>query len=148
MLRMTIGTLAAASGVKVTTIRYYERAGLMPAPPRTTGGQRDYTREHHQLLQFICKARELDFSIDEIRTLLVLSNTAQMSCREVQHLAGAHVERLRHRIAILVKLEARLTGAIAQCSGDQNSHCPVLNLLSLPSAPVENKPLESDKLRQ
>src|SRR5215217_8242978 len=44
MLRMTIGTLAAASGVKVTTIRYYERAGLMPAPPRTTGGQRDYTR--------------------------------------------------------------------------------------------------------
>lgn len=129
MQRMTIGTLAAANGIKITTIRYYERAGLMPSPPRTTGRHRNYTIDHQRRLSFICRARELEFSIEEIRTLLVLAEPARTSCREVRHLAAAHVTKLRQKITALVKLEAKLAGAVARCSGEPHPPCPVLELL-------------------
>lgn len=128
MNRMTIGTLALASGVRVTTIRYYERAGLMPAPARTAGRHRNYTNDHQRRLLFICRARELEFSIEEIRMLLVLAEPTRTSCRDVQNLATAHLKRLRHRITSLVKLEAMLANAVARCS-EANPRCPILELL-------------------
>jgi MerR family mercuric resistance operon transcriptional regulator len=126
---MTIGTLAVASGIKVTTIRYYERIGLMPAPARTAGRHRNYTNDHRRRLLFICRARELEFSVEQIRMLLVLAEPARMSCRDVQNLAAAHLKKLRHKITTLVKLEAMLAGAVAQCSGKPTPPCPVLELL-------------------
>jgi MerR family mercuric resistance operon transcriptional regulator len=129
MKRMTIGTLAAASGIRVTTIRYYERAGLMPLPERTAGRHRNYTRDHLRRLLFICRARELEFGIEEIRTLLVLAEPTRTSCGEVRHLAAAHLKKLRQKITDLVKVEAMLAGAIEQCSGKPKSPCPVLELL-------------------
>jgi len=130
MKRMMIGTLAAATGVKITTIRYYERAGLMPMPTRTAGQHRNYSKDHLLRLTFICKARELGFSIDDIRRLLVLADPARQSCREVEHLAAAHLEKLRKKIAQLAKLEAMLSDAIGQCSEKPNILCPVLKLLN------------------
>jgi MerR family mercuric resistance operon transcriptional regulator len=129
MNRMTIGALAAATGIKVTTIRFYERAGLMPVPPRTTGRHRNYTSDHLLRLRFICRARELEFGIAEIRTLLVLAEPARPSCREVQHLAAAHLENLRHKITRLMKLEATLSHAVERCQGEPILPCPVLELL-------------------
>ncbi len=129
MKRMTIGTLAAASGAKITTIRYYERAGLMPRPARTAGRHRNYSEDHLPRLLFICKARELEFSIEDIRKLLVLADAARPSCREVQCLTAIHVEKLRKRIVVLVKLEAMLSDAIAHCSEAPIIPCPVLKLL-------------------
>jgi MerR family transcriptional regulator, mercuric resistance operon regulatory protein len=129
MDRTTIGMLADIAGVKVTTVRYYERAGLMPPPARTAGRQRNYTNDHRERLLFICKARQLEFSIEDIKTLLMLAEPAQISCRNVQHVAVAHLQALRQKITRLVKLEALLAGAIAQCSGMPNPPCPVLELL-------------------
>src|SRR5262245_12671392 len=131
MNRMTIGMLAAASGLKITTIRYYERVGLMPSPSRTAGRQRTYTEAHQRRLLFICKARELKFSIEEIRTLLALAEPARRSCKDVQHLAATHLTGLRQKIAAMVKLEAMLAGAVAQCSGKSGPPCPVLDLLEM-----------------
>jgi len=128
---MTIGMLAAASGLKITTIRYYERVGLMPSPSRTAGRHRTYTKAHQRHLLFICKARELKFSIEEIRTLLVLAEPARRSCRDVHHLAAAHLTSLRQKIAALMQLEAMLAGAVAQCSGKSGPPCPVLDLLEM-----------------
>jgi MerR family mercuric resistance operon transcriptional regulator len=129
MKTMTIGFLAAGSGVKVTTVRYYERAGLIPLPARTAGRHRNYTGDHLQRLRFICRARDMKFSIQEIKALLVLADPARSSCRDVQRLATAHLRKLRAEISVLMKLEAMLADAIAQCSGEPNLPCPVLDLL-------------------
>lgn len=129
MKRMLIGTLAAASGVKITTIRYYERAGLMPLPEHTAGTHRNYGKEHLSRLRFICRARELEFSIEDIRKLLVLADPTRPSCREVQQLAAEHLEKLRKKVAGLVKLESMLSDAVAQCDGKSEISCPVLKLL-------------------
>jgi MerR family transcriptional regulator, mercuric resistance operon regulatory protein len=128
MKRMMIGTLAAASGVKITTIRYYERAGLIPPPARMPGQHRSYTEDHLARLLFICRARELEFSIQDIRKLLVLADPTRSACREVQRLAADHLQRLRKKVAGLVKLEAMLSHAVAQC-GKTDLSCPVLTLL-------------------
>jgi MerR family mercuric resistance operon transcriptional regulator len=129
MERMTIGTLATASGIKVTTIRFYERAGLMPVPTRTAGRHRNYTSAQLRRLLFICRARELEFSIEEIRILLVLAESAKPSWREVQHLAAIHLKKLRQKIAGLMKVEAMLSGAVERCSGKTIPPCPILELL-------------------
>jgi MerR family mercuric resistance operon transcriptional regulator len=130
MERMTIGALAAATAIKVTTVRFYERAGLMPLPTRTRGRHRHYTNDHLQRLRFICRARELEFSIEDIRTLLILGETPGKSCREVQDLTAAHVIRLRSKIAALVKIEAMLADTVERCSGKLGAPCPVLELLN------------------
>jgi MerR family mercuric resistance operon transcriptional regulator len=129
MKRMTIGMLAATAGIKVTTIRYYERVGLLPLPERTAGRQRNYTTDHLRQLRFIRQAREFEFSIEEVRTLLVLAEPARTSCREVQYLAAAHLKKLRQKINHLLKLEAVLSGAVENCSGEPAQPCPVLELL-------------------
>jgi MerR family mercuric resistance operon transcriptional regulator len=129
MKTMTIGSLAIEGGVRITTIRYYERAGLIPAPARTAGRHRHYTSNHLQRLRFICRARKLKFGIQEIKTLLVLADSGRSSCSEVQHLAAAHLEKMRQEISTLIKLEALLTDAVAQCSGKPTPRCPVLDLL-------------------
>jgi MerR family transcriptional regulator, mercuric resistance operon regulatory protein len=132
MTRMTIGVLATATGLKVTTIRYYERTGLMPAPARSTGRHRTYTDEHRRRLLFICRARELKFSIEEIKLLLVLAEPGRDACRDVHHLAAAHLQRLRQSITGLVKIEALLAEALARCSRALDLPCAVLEVLKVP----------------
>jgi MerR family mercuric resistance operon transcriptional regulator len=98
-------------------------------PTRTTGRHRNYASDHLRRLRFIRRARELEFGIDEIRTLLVLAEPARPSCREIQHLAAAHLEKLRHKITKLTKLEATLANAVERCCGETIPPCPVLELL-------------------
>lgn len=129
MDRMTIGALATATGIKVTTIRFYERAGLMPAPMRTAGRHRNYTNAQRRRLLFICKAREMEFSIKQIRMLLVLAEPARVSCGDVHQIAAAHLIELRRKIARLTKLERGLATAVEQCSEESGPQCSVLELL-------------------
>jgi len=130
--RMTIGVLAAAGRTQITTIRFYERAGLMPPAARTAGRHRCYTNDHVRRLMFIRRAREMEFSIEEIRTLLVLTEPAPTSCEDARRLASAHLKKIGRTIARLRKLETLLAGAVVQCSGKPLSACPVLELLSSP----------------
>jgi len=130
--RMMIGDLAAAGRTQVTTVRFYERAGLMPLPERTAGGHRNYTSDHVRRLVFIRRAREMEFSIEEIKLLVTFAEPTPTSCREVQNLVSAHLKGLRHKITCLVQVETLLAGAIAQCSGKSTAPCPVLELLKVP----------------
>jgi MerR family mercuric resistance operon transcriptional regulator len=69
---MTIGPLSEKTGCNIETIRYYERIGMMPKPPRTAGGHRVYREEHLKRLTFIRRSRELGFTLDQVRNLLLL----------------------------------------------------------------------------
>jgi MerR family mercuric resistance operon transcriptional regulator len=126
---MTIGRLALAADAHVTTIRFYERTGLLPPPDRSAGGHRIYGHDHLQRLIFIRHARELEFSIEEIRQLLAFTDATRSSCRDVHILATAHLDALRGRIADLTRLEVRLADALAQCASDAPSTCSLLRLL-------------------
>ena len=129
MARMTIGRLAVAAGAHVTTVRFYERAGLLPPPARSAGGHRVYGNDHLQRLMFIRHARELEFSIDAIKSLLVMSEASRSSCQDVHGLATAHLHAVRGRIADLTRLETCLADALAQCAREASSTCSLLRLL-------------------
>ena len=126
---MTIGRLADAAGVNLETVRYYERIGLIPPPPRTQGKHRAYAAEHVRRLTFIRRARELGFRIDDIRTLLVLVKPDHLSCGEVKEIASVHLSDVRTKLVDLVRLEAILSASVEQCTGEQLAPCPVLDFL-------------------
>jgi MerR family mercuric resistance operon transcriptional regulator len=126
---LTSGQLAKAAGVNLETVRYYETIKLMPPPPRTEGGHRAYNDTHVQRLTFIRRARELGFSIDEIRALLALAAPHQGSCAEVKDIAAKHLAEVQAKLADLAKLEAILAQTISRCTGEAAAVCPVLDML-------------------
>jgi MerR family transcriptional regulator, mercuric resistance operon regulatory protein len=132
MRPLTIGTLAKASGVHLETVRYYERIGLMPKPSRTASNYRNYGRQHVKQLSFIRRAREIGFSIGEIKELLALAEPGRASCAEVQVLTAAHLGEVRAKIADLRRLEAILAGALKRCLAEPAPTCAVLNMLASP----------------
>ena len=104
MADISIGELARRSGVRVTTIRYYEQAGLLPVPVRTEGHQRRYGRAAVGRLNFIRHARELGFEVAAVRELLALSEQPYRPCAEVDSIARRHVADIDRRIAQLSTL--------------------------------------------
>lgn len=128
---MPIGTLAARTGVKVETIRYYEQVGLLPPPERSEGNQRRYRRDHLDRLAFIKHARDLGFPVDGIRTLLHLSDNPGMACDKAHAIAVAHVAEVRHKIARLRSLESELQRIATTCSGGvQAGDCAIIEALA------------------
>jgi MerR family transcriptional regulator, mercuric resistance operon regulatory protein len=126
---ITIGQLAKAAGVNLETVRYYERIGLIAKPARTSGGQRSYSSEDTRHLAFVRRARELGFSIDDIRALLKLAAPGRRSCAEVQSIASAHLMNVQTKLADLARLEKILAATVEQCAGDASPACPVLEML-------------------
>src|SRR5437762_10881175 len=102
---LPIGELSKRSGVKIETIRYYERIKMLPAPPRTASGRRVYGTQDARILGFIRRARELGFAIGDIRTLLRLGGPGTVSCSEVRDIATRHLGDIRAKISDLRKLE-------------------------------------------
>ncbi|MGD9968192.1 MAG: helix-turn-helix domain-containing protein [Hyphomonadaceae bacterium] len=125
----TIGSLSRDSGVNIETIRYYERINLMPKPPRSGGGRRLYDASASRQLSFIRRARELGFSIDEIRGLISMSR-GKGRCADVHDLTVRHLADVRARIADLKRLERTLAAAAHRCERDGNSDCPIIGALS------------------
>ena len=123
-----IGALSRRSGVNIETIRYYERIGLMPAPPRSHGGHRVYDHDHLKRLSFIHRSRRLGFSIQEIRELLGLIES-DFSCRDVKAVVLDHVEDVRAKITDLKKIERTLLTFADQCDGGEAADCPIINQL-------------------
>jgi MerR family transcriptional regulator, mercuric resistance operon regulatory protein len=128
---LPIGRLSRLSGVNIETIRYYERIKMLPAPPRTESGRRVYDATHLRMLAFIRRARELGFSLDEIRALIRLGGPDKASCREVRAIAAHHLEGIRAKLDDLRKLERLLAKTVAQCSGRTAPDCPVLDILDV-----------------
>ena len=134
----TIGQLSRRTGVKVETIRYFEKVGLITPPPRTEGGHRVYGDDHLRALGFIRRARELGFSPDEVRGILALGGPGAATCREVQEIATCHLETVRRKMADLGRLEALLASTIERCSGDAVPQCAVIDMIEeSPPAPAE-----------
>ena len=126
---MKIGAAATASGCHLETIRYYERAGLMPAPARTASGYREYSAIEVERLRFISRGRELGFSLEEIRSLLSLDDDSAMSCCDVDVIAQKHLADIRDRIRALSNMAAELERVITQCAGGERGHCAILGAL-------------------
>jgi DNA-binding transcriptional MerR regulator len=131
----SIGALAQATGTKVVTVRYYERVGLLPTPLRTAGNYRAYERAHLERLGFIRRARELGFSLDEVRELLRLSDRPDASCEEVDRIARAHLEAVERKIADLAALGGELRRLLGQCRRGTIAQCRVIEAFG-PVQPV------------
>ena len=125
----SIGALARSSGVKIETIRYYEKIGIMPRTARSTGGYRLYTDDHFKRLTFIRRGRELGFSLEELRDLLRLVDGHTYTCAEVRALTLNHVADIRHKIADLKRLERVMTDIASRCSGKRVPDCPIVDAL-------------------
>ena len=128
---LTIGELSRRTGVNIETILYYERINMLPAPRRTASGRRVYGSGDRRTLAFIRRARELGFTLSEIRALLALSaECGRESCAEVRDLAAAHLAEIRGKIADLKAMERILADAVRRCDAGEAPGCPVLDALS------------------
>lgn len=126
---LTRGRLAKRSGCNLETIRFYEKIGLLPPPRRSAGGHRQYDADDQRRLRFVMRARELDLGIEEIRSLLSLSDSKSYTCEDVHALAVGHLSSVREKIADLQRLERRLVEIADRCSGDTAPECPIIDVL-------------------
>ena len=131
---LTIGRLAAATGVKVETIRYYERAGLIAPPARTGGNYRSYSTGDLDRLRFIRKTRDLGFTLEEIRAMLDLSRQRDRSCDTIDVIASKHLADVDRKIADLRGLRRELSAIISSCAGGTVGECRILEAFA-PSGP-------------
>ena len=132
---MSIGDLAKATGVKVVTIRYYEKVGVLSAVKRTSGNYRSYGTDHVRRLRFVRRCRDLGFSLDQIRDLLRLWAENGPSCAEVCRMADQHRRAVEEKIADLKRLASELRRISASCSGRRAmSDCRIIEALSASSA--------------
>jgi MerR family mercuric resistance operon transcriptional regulator len=124
-----IGVLSQRSGVNIETIRYYERSGLLPKPVRSAGGYRLYQSGDADRLRFIRRARDLGFSLDEVRRLLDLADQRSRSCRRVHDIAAEHLAEIRAKIIDLRRMERVLDVMVKTCAQGTMPTCPLLETL-------------------
>lgn len=122
----SIGQLAARTGVKVPTIRYYEQMGLLEPDERTDGNQRRYSTAGLRRLAFIKHGRDLGLPLDMIETLLGLQDKGGQACTESHAIATAHLGAIRDRIEQLQRLEHELTRIARSCDGHPDGPCDIL----------------------
>ncbi|PKP87481.1 MAG: transcriptional regulator [Alphaproteobacteria bacterium HGW-Alphaproteobacteria-17] len=126
---MKIGELSRATGANIETIRYYERIGLLPQPARTRANYRDYGDLHRARLTFVRHSRELGFTIEEIRSLLDLSDDPGRDCGEADRIASRHLAQVEEKIAQLTLLRNELTRIVGRCRGGAAADCRVIEAL-------------------
>lgn len=126
----SIGELAEATDTKVETVRYYERIGILPAPKRTSGNYRAYSAGHLARLSFIRRARDLGFTLDQVRALLALADQKKQDCGTVDALAREHLADIDRKISDLKSLRRELSGLIGQCKQGTIADCRILSALS------------------
>lgn len=125
--------LAARTGCNLETIRYYERAGLLPSPPRSAGGHRLYDATHVDRLRFVRRARELGFALEEIRALLGLADERYRSCTRAHAVATNHLQDVQRKVRDLRRIERTLTAMVAKCADGTLVECPLIEDLFRPT---------------
>ena len=127
---LTIGTVAKRAGVPIDTIRYYEREGLLPEPLRRASGYRSYNESAIKRLRFIRRAKDLGFTLEEIRDLLALSSDRRGGVKAVRKRAEQRLADIEARIAELVRIRTGLQQLIEACPGHgKPEQCPILRAL-------------------
>jgi MerR family copper efflux transcriptional regulator len=140
MKGMNISSLARQAGVGIDTVRYYERTGLIPEPPRRSSGYRDYPLEMVARLRFIRRAKELGFSLEEIGELLSLSGQRGQGVtggvKSVKAAAESKLRLVEEKLRELKRIRAGLQTLIAACPGHGTLEaCPILNALNSGDTP-------------
>ena len=126
---MQIGIVAKRIGLSVDAIRFYERSALLPRPPRTQGGFRQYGENDVETLAFIRRVQGLGFKLSEIRGLLNLRGTRLQPCAPVRRRLEEKLADVRRKLAELQKLEHELRLALRSCNKElrkRPAHCPIL----------------------
>lgn len=125
----SIGAAARQSGLSVETIRYYERARVVPPPQRSESGRRDYDDSDIARLRLIRRCRDLGFSLPDARALLALSEADDAPCAKVKAIAKSHLAEVHDKLAALRQLEAALSELISECAVG-NTNCQALRVLA------------------
>lgn len=131
MRSLTIGQLAKATHVGVETVRYYERRGLLPEPPRRESGYRQFPVDAIRRIRFIKRAQNLGFSLREINQLLALSDGQDAGCEEVRQFALEKVREIETKIDHFTRLRQILLDLVGKCQGEGPvAHCPIIENLT------------------
>ena len=128
---MRIGAVATRAEVNIQTVRYYERRGLLPKPPRTESNYRLYSEDSVRRVRFVKRAQELGFSLKEIKELLALRINSRGTRAQVRERAEAKITDIEEKIRSLRALKKTLVGLTAACCGSRGpvSDCPILEAL-------------------
>jgi MerR family copper efflux transcriptional regulator len=133
---MTVGALAKQAGVKIDTIRYYERRGLLSKPPRTDSGYRTFTPSSVERLRFIRQAQALGFTLTEVNQLLALRLRPGTTCAEVRRRAEAKISDIELKIRSLHRMKRALQQLVSACAAEgPSSECSFLANLSKKNDP-------------
>ena len=127
---MNIGEVAAATGLPVKTIRYYESVGLIEPPARSGGNYRRYDERQLATLRFVQHARRMGFSVKEVAALVALWRDKRRASADVRRLATAHLADIDARIAELRRIRQPLQQLVERCHGDARADCPILEELA------------------
>lgn len=134
--RLRIGQVAKSAGIGVETVRFYEKAGLLPAPPRKASGYRQYPADTVERIRFVQAAKRIGFTLKEIRELLSLRVSKRRTCSDVKQRATTKIADIDARIAELQRVRAALVHLAATCTGSgSTSACPLLDALERGGAP-------------
>lgn len=128
---LLIGAFSLRTGVNIETIRYYERIGILPEPPRTNGRHRVYDQNHVRRLRFVRRSRELGFALGDIRALLALADRGEEACNETKEMTLRHLADVQGKIASLKKLQRALKEMTDACRPGRQRSCPILDALSV-----------------
>lgn len=132
MTTYTIGKLAERADVGIETIRFYERRGLIPEPPRTGSGYRQYPESEAARIRFIKRGQELGFSLSEIKELLALRVDTDMDCGDVRRRAEAKIADVERKIRDLQAMKNALEALTLACAGrGSTSECPILDAMDV-----------------
>jgi Cu(I)-responsive transcriptional regulator len=126
---MRIGELARVTGTKAETIRYYEREGILPSADRTDSNYRDYSEEHLAALTFVRRARQLGFSMVQVRELLALSDDSDKPCEDVDELVRGQLAEVDRKITDLSALRDQLGQMLQACQADRIAECRIVESL-------------------
>lgn len=130
MKPLTIGQVAKLAGVGVETMRFYERNGLVAAPPRNDAGYRQYPEDTPLRVRFIRHAKDLGFSLREIQDLLSLKTGPGTTCSDVRHVARIKIGEIEARIIAMKRMKTALSKLVDVCAGDGPAgECPILDAL-------------------
>lgn len=131
MTLLSIGKIAKQAGISVETIRFYERKGLLQEPQRKESGYRQYQEEDIRKLVFIQHAKNLGFSLNEIRDLMSLQSDSRSTSREVKNMAENKLQDIEEKIKMLQRMRRTLKHLVDKCPGEgPTSECPILDALA------------------
>jgi DNA-binding transcriptional MerR regulator len=134
---LTRGQLAERAQINLETVRFYEREGLLSPASRTASGYRKFSESSVARLAFVKRAKDLGFSLGEVRELLIFQDSHTDACAEVRDLLKKKLGVVRNKKAELEKLESHLLSALRNCNREQSQHpdtCPALKQMAGSSA--------------